>query len=274
MESITKSEESQITERPLRLEGLAVQEIYFSLGLLAAKKISTDFGVAEPLVNHMIDQEVVKSNLRFQSFENQSKYDHVSEKYYNLSLENERLVEVSNKDSLTGLFNRRGAEIAYSRLVDHTKNESNRRQKNVYDKHDSQILIIDVDNFKLTNDTYGHGVGDNLLSKIAKIMTSNTRQKHVVPDVISRIGGDEFLILMYGAPRNVAEHTANAIRNEVKDLALYDPALKSSVSIGIGAVNVDLSLKDTVDLADRALLQAKKFGKDIVVHFDDLTVTS
>ncbi len=102
-------------------------------------------------------------------------------------------------------------------------------------------------------------------------MTANTRQNHVIPDIIARIGGDEFLVLMYGAPREIANGTANAIRDEVKALGQSSKPLKSSVSIGVGSVNIDLSLRETVDLADHALLQAKKKGKNVVVHFDDIS---
>lgn len=258
-------------EAAAQLELPALAELQFGLGVLASKHLAPEFGSAAPLVEYALDQEYAKSEIRYKHKELEAKYELQSRKIFSLAYENERLIEVSNRDPLTGLLNRRGAELAYQSLVNHTTRENNRRLRIGFDDAEVQILVVDVDDFKRTNDTYGHGVGDELLTHIANIMTTSTRQNHAMPDTVARIGGDEFLILMYGAPRDRADDTANAIRDEVKDLSLFDKRLRSSVSIGVGAVNLAHSLKRTIDTADQALLQAKKNGKNVVVHFDDIS---
>lgn len=171
----------------------------------------------------------------------------------------ERLIYLSNTDPLTGIHNRRGAEQSYEALAS-TGHGPEERRRIPKQPIDAQILLVDVDNFKQVNDKYGHGAGDDVLAKVAKAMTANTRSN----DILARWGGDEFVILLPRAPKNRAEQVAQAIRKAVQDTTY------TTVSVGIGAIDYAKSLEQIIEDADKALSTAKTASKNTVVHFDDL----
>ncbi len=175
-----------------------------------------------------------------------------------LRADKERLVRLSNTDPLTGVCNRRGAEHAYGGLAG-TNNQRERRQTPQLPVS-AQALIIDVDDFKIVNDEHGHQAGDDLLIKMANIMTNNTRPN----DVVARWGGDEFVVLLPRTPQHRAEEVAQVIRQQV------EATTHATVSIGIGTIDYSKTLEQIVADADKALGEAKEAGKNIVVHFADL----
>ena len=167
-------------------------------------------------------------------------------------------------DSLTGLPNRALLNERFSSLTSHA-----RRTKTLIG-----TLLLDLDNFKTINDTLGHDFGDELLKLIAHRIQSVIRGE----DIISRIGGDEFVIMVQDINseddlRRIAE---NILRELRKDITLYDQRIKSSVSIGGALYPRDgedlLSLKRNSDLA---MYAAKESGKNQYRLFSsDMTDTS
>lgn len=237
---------------------------HLQMGVLASKQLFTDNTASNELVNHLLDREVEKSGLQLAVLKGQLTTDFQIRQNFLLSCENERLKVLSKKDPLTGLDNRNGAESTYEGL--RSRHLPDRRSDSSVKPIDSQVMFIDVDNFKLINDTHGHPAGDQLLVKIAEIITANTRPK----DIKARWGGDEFIILMPGASRQRVSEVAEAIRQELGDFGDIDPRLNTTLSIGIGRADYDLSLEETVHLADRALLHAKRHGKNKDIYFDDI----
>jgi len=167
------------------------------------------------------------------------------------------LEDQSNRDFLTGLYNRR-----YFNEISKSFMRIAWREKRF-----SAIISLDIDNFKRINDTYGHDVGDIVIKKLADIMRETVRKS----DIISRFGGEEFIILLPFTDLQGAYKTAEKLRKNVQNnkLRLEDGTiLQFSVSIGVDAIlESDNSIEEALKRADNALYEAKRTGKNKVVLY-------
>ncbi|MDV6236394.1 GGDEF domain-containing protein [Leptospira ellisii] len=157
-------------------------------------------------------------------------------------------------DETSGIYNRRYFNIILNKEI----NRSSRYQR------DFCLLVFDVDNFKIVNDTYGHGFGDDILRLIAGTMLFSFRQE----DICCRIGGEEFAVILPETPRENALVAANRFRNYLLEASMSQYGLAVTVSGGICKYAEDG--KDTNELfknADAALYKAKKSGKDKFIVF-------
>ncbi len=163
------------------------------------------------------------------------------EKYY---------INLSRTDPLTGLYNRRYLNELIKRLESDGEIPS-----------DSALIMIDLDNFKTINDTYGHLAGDLILTK-----TGTKIKKHIrKTDIACRYGGDEFLVFLPGANESAARLIAESIRNDIVADCSYSEEgspISITVSIGISENRLDDSFDGLFLRADAALYQAKKTGRD------------
>ncbi len=125
------------------------------------------------------------------------------------------------------------------------------------------VLMIDIDRFKGLNDTYGHPVGDQVLRSVAEAITAAVRDQ----DVPARIGGEEFAVLLRNPGPADAVEVGERVRQAVRNLDLGRLGVPGvSVSVGVANANgPDEAIRDLVDRADRALLRAKRAGRDRVV---------
>jgi diguanylate cyclase (GGDEF)-like protein len=163
---------------------------------------------------------------------------------------------ISETDELTELLNRRGFAIAGDRLIG---------QAARYDRPLS-ILMIDSDNLKPVNDSYGHNAGDRLLTLLVKCIQLQLRDT----DIIARYGGDEFVVLLPETPDLGALEVAERIRISVSNtlLEIDGRVVKMSVSIGVSTYPADgRKLDSLVANADEAMYRAKKAGRDQVVKY-------
>jgi len=157
-----------------------------------------------------------------------------------------RLEEKSRIDELTGLFNRRHFE---ERLKEEVSRHS--RYGDVF-----SIFMLDLDNFKAYNDTYGHPAGDNLLSQMGKIIKGSVRNI----DRAFRYGGDEFVIILPQTTREDAYVVAERVRVQI-DKAMGKQAIAVTCSIGLSNYPMDGVVADElIDVADNALYHAKRAG--------------
>jgi two-component system, cell cycle response regulator len=163
-----------------------------------------------------------------------------------------RLKTLSMRDHLTGLYNRRVFEAML-------EVEGRKRTSKPF-----SLMLVDLDNFKTINDTYGHAAGDEVLVYVAELLRLNFRKA----DIPARYGGDEFAVLLPDTSLDPAERIADRFRCSVQARPLYlgDREIQPTVSIGIAVVTerVNLKLADMVDEADRALYRAKAPGKNRV----------
>ncbi len=158
----------------------------------------------------------------------------------------------ASTDPLTGLPNRRYFE-EFSSLL------SGRRRAG----DAVAVLMIDIDKFKGLNDTYGHPVGDQVLRSVADAITAAVRDQ----DVPARIGGEEFAVLLRNPGPDVALEVGERVRQAVRELNLSRLGV-SGVSVSVGVANAttpEEPIDALVERADRALLRAKRAGRDRVI---------
>jgi len=167
----------------------------------------------------------------------------------------------ANHDPLTSLHNRR----AFQRILINAVSDANV-------SGESNILCyIDLDRFKMVNDTCGHAAGDKLLIKVATLLQDNVRDS----DRVARLGGDEFAILLNGCTTSTGLKICNKIRNAISDIRFLweEEIFTISASIGITPfTNTDANTKnrpqEILNTADMACKQAKETGRDNVQLFD------
>jgi len=172
-------------------------------------------------------------------------------KLYNL---NEKLKIQASTDMLTGLFNRRYFFEQANREI----SRSNRQQLPL------SLLIIDIDRFKTINDKFGHPIGDIILTKVAHNCSTLMREE----DVLARIGGEEFAILLPNTSLKDARIMAERIRHfqaSQKVTGEWDGAITTTISIGVSASNQDgPGFGQLYRRADKALYKAKNLGRNQV----------
>lgn len=156
------------------------------------------------------------------------------------------------RDELTGLFNRRHIQ----ELLDAEKSRCERTSRNFC------LGMVDVDNFKSINDTYGHGVGDQVLVAMAAILLQGMRDV----DLVARWGGEEFLIIFPDTGDEMAAAVLRRVLKTLSDAAVCQtvPELRVSFSAGVTQFALGEVLSRTVDRADAALYQAKSAGRNRV----------
>ena len=179
-----------------------------------------------------------------------NKLDNVTEQLLGLSIKLEKMV---TKDSLTSLYNRRYFDL---RLIE----ETSRSDK---DKQELSLIMIDFDNFKHINDSYGHQTGDKLLQEVAAIIKTSLRRS----DIVFRYGGDEFAALLPGCEINKAVQIANNLVTKVSEAQLSSSKgeLLDGVTISCGIAKYKGNLESFIAEADNCLFAAKGAGRDCVV---------
>ncbi|WP_221794091.1 diguanylate cyclase [Oceanobacter mangrovi] len=182
-----------------------------------------------------------------------------------LKRQSDVLRRLANLDGLTGLYNRRYFDEQLQRSV---RDQANNQQ------HWS-LIMLDVDHFKNYNDRHGHVIGDECLKEVARLMMSSVRRSQ---DMVARLGGEEFAILLSGTRLDGAERVARSLLNTIRNTAqlsvdngkgneLNYPFV--TVSMGITEIlgNGDLAEEDFLKQADEALYQAKGAGRNRICRY-------
>lgn len=166
----------------------------------------------------------------------------------------DQLAYLATHDPLTGLVNRRMLEEQIKRAVA-------RARRGVA----SSLLLLDVDNFKLVNDTLGHSAGDRALAIMAQLIQNQLRRE----DVVARLGGDEFAVLLEGSDIESARGVAERMRDEAEDfiLTIEDLSFHLSLSIGLVAIDGKSSPAMALSRADAAMYKAKDQGGNCAVLY-------
>jgi diguanylate cyclase (GGDEF)-like protein len=157
----------------------------------------------------------------------------------------EQLDLLAHEDSLVGLPNRRGFMRALERLIDRV---SRYQEK-------AALLFVDLDGLKVINDTFGHQAGDEALVQVAKLLLGGVRKS----DIVARIGGDEFAILLVHSDEQSAHETATRLVDLIadSDFTHCGETMPLSVAIGAAGINGDDTAESVIARADKEMYRRK-----------------
>jgi len=164
----------------------------------------------------------------------------------NINTAKSRIRALSDRDELTSLYNMR----AFARLAEQEHDQASRTDR-AY-----SILMVDVEHLKAVNDTYGHEAGSRAVTLVAEALLRLTRST----DVVARYGGDEFIVLLGGADKEVAEEVAQRVRNVVFSTTLEVDVKMVRIKVNVGAASFPESgnnLQAVMAAADRAMYKDK-----------------
>ncbi len=205
-----------------------------------------DLGVNDYFIYPIDQSELqarVKTQLRKQKYQN------------NLRAKVVESINLSSRDSLTGLFNRRYFDT-------HIKQMSKKANEN---NEPFILLMIDIDNFKLVNDIYGHLSGDKLLKQISDVL----KQSVHITDLVARYGGEEFALLIKTNKVDIAYSIAEKIRINIASMRLTMLTNKiippQTISIGLSIYKINEDISTLINRTDKALYSAKQTGKNKIV---------
>lgn len=173
-----------------------------------------------------------------------------------LKLAKQQAENLAHTDELTGLYNRR----AFFIFGEQALNQALRATQSV------SLVMFDVDHFKQINDTYGHAVGDQVLRVIAQTIRPLIRET----DILARIGGEEFVVLMPGADWVAAKQLAERLRSAISQAELADATIHFTASFGItSSENQLMSLEKLLSTADQGMYAAKSGGRNRIVEVNE-----
>ena len=200
--------------------------------------------------NELADIHEVFNEIHGDLEEKTGKLDEVTKQLLELNVKLEAMATI---DSLTSLYNRRYFDL---RMIE----ESSRADR---DKQELSLMMIDFDNFKHFNDSYGHQTGDKLLQEVAAIIKTSLRRS----DMVFRYGGDEFAALVPGCNINKAEQIAKKFVTEISETQFKssDEEYLDGVTVSCGVANYKGNLEEFMAAADNGLFAAKDAGRNCVV---------
>ena len=167
-----------------------------------------------------------------------------------------KLKESSLKDALTGLYNRRFLE----NFIEKFTKQADRSEISY------AVMMIDIDFFKMVNDSYGHDVGDSVIKELGFVLKTSIRAS----DIAIRYGGEEFLVLLYNPNKEKVIDIAQTISDKFKSIEFQagNASFKKTLSIGIAYYPEQAeSIWQAIKFADTALYVAKESGRDKIVEF-------
>ena len=171
-----------------------------------------------------------------------------------------KVLAVSIRDSLSGLYNRKYIFEFLDKIVETTISEQG----------ELSVILLDIDDFKLVNDEHGHPFGDEVIREISTIC----QESHRKDDIVGRIGGEEFFCILPSADldetKRIAQRILNNIAEHIFTTASGEPY---SVTVSIGIACINIGAQTSIDLytqADKALYYAKKLGKNNIVAYQDI----
>ena len=173
-----------------------------------------------------------------------------------------KLLFLTKTDSLTGLLNRSALFDKGVRLVQ----SSNKHELEL------SLLLFDIDRFKLINDNFGHHTGDLVLEKIAQLVNETMRAR----DVFSRLGGEEFVILLPNTDIDKAKGIAVRVMEKISLFDFRDVGVDRNITLSIGVANLkdtNAVFDDILHAADLAMYQAKAQGRNQMVSYESISDT-
>lgn len=266
--------EINLSEREIILYGVSnkneevifpVENFFLEKMLVNGKINKENYNLYKDLYSKILNKEKIENYIIQVKKDEEWKWFHVSVVFFTDSIVGvlEDFTEEKNKetelikanekskyDFLTGLYNRETFEKEFEDF----------RNKDFDSNKVSAIFILDLDNFKKINDTFGHGTGDIVLKETSVILKNNLRSF----DIIGRLGGDEFIILIknLNSLEEIYKIAKRLNNNLIKTYIQNNQSIDISASIGIAEIKEGKSLKEICEKADKALYKVKNEGKN------------
>ena len=173
----------------------------------------------------------------------------------------DQLVDLSSRDALTGLANRRNFELALAREVDRVARAG----------ESALLLMVDIDHFKRVNDNHGHAVGDLVIKAVGQALADSVRPM----DLVARIGGEEYAVLLPNCPSVFGPKVAARLRQQVARSAIRLPGgVRLASTVSVGGAYAPQWVRSTPGIwlqrADLQLYRAKSEGRDRVCFEQNL----
>jgi diguanylate cyclase (GGDEF)-like protein len=172
---------------------------------------------------------------------------------------NLKLERISMIDGLTSVENRRAFDLEYHKAWKMSQREG----------MPLALIMIDIDRFKIFNDTYGHLSGDQALIRIAEVIKAVIKRSS---DLVVRFGGEEFVVMLMNTNVEGAAVVAEEIRKRVEELRIENEGIKSVITVSLGVASLipenGMEPDELIEAADRALYKAKKDGRNKVVVWE------
>ena len=229
--------------------------LYFRLNTLLVQPINQFIGLIQEIINKNDMAKRVSLKTKILEVKN-------IENFFNKMLDSiqdyyEKLQELSDRDYLTGLYNRRKFEefLSYEIL------------RSLRHQHKFTVIMIDLDNFKYINDTYGHASGDLVLKEVTDIFKHNLRNA----DILARLGGDEFAIILPETPYENGYVVIEKLRSRLESatISLMIDQISLTASFGIAEYpEQGESIESLLTGSDLAMYKAKKGGKNTIARAD------
>lgn len=165
------------------------------------------------------------------------------------------LVDLTSRDALTGVANRRSFELALAREIDRVARSG----------EPALLLVLDIDHFKRVNDSHGHAAGDLIIKAVAQSLLDCVRPM----DLVARIGGEEFAIVLPSCAPAFGEAVAERVRRRIEHAPMAISAAKAlSVTVSVGGAFAPQWVRSSphlwIERADRQLYRAKAQGRNLV----------
>lgn len=177
-----------------------------------------------------------------------------------LKAANCKLERISMIDGLTSIENRRAFDIAFNKAI----------RLCLRERMPLALIMIDIDHFKIFNDTYGHLTGDKALVRIAEVIKSSIKRPG---DLAARYGGEEFVVMLMNTTATGAAVVAEEIRSRVEQLGKENEEVQSVITVSLGVSSViphdKMASEELIAAADRALYMAKECGRNKVIVWKD-----
>lgn len=167
--------------------------------------------------------------------------------FYYLSFKYRNVVKELNTDTLTGVYNRKHLFESLNREIQKAK------RQNIY----LSFCIIDIDDFKDINDSFGHFVGDDVLKEFSGIVLENIRSY----DIFTRLGGEEFALIISDTDKNYAHEVCERVRCKVAR-HIFSNSIQLTISLGVATFKKDDNIDTLYEKADKALYESKFRGKN------------
>ncbi len=253
---IGRNQKLEMTEVNVALNDLKVSKIHCEISSIKTNELEQivikDLGSTNgTYVNgEMIRQRILTPGDKITIGETILRFsynDEIEEEYHS------RLFTFAATDALTGLYNRRY-------ILNELENQHKIAKRN---ERTYSLVIIDIDDFKKVNDTFGHPAGDEFLKKFAYVLNHSLREQ----DIPGRVGGEEFLIILPETSIDGAFRLADRIRERIQktELIYEGSAIKTTISAGVSQFEFNTESHALFRLADHALYKAKQSGKNLVV---------